>query len=325
MSIDLDERLADLRRTPHWPADERANILDEVLATDRTPHREDHRLVATHPNRRRRAITLATAAGLAAAACIAVPAVLPTGSPGAADQAAAVHALQRLAHLAAITPVSPSDDIGPNQYLHYVDVEHQNALAGQPAGDSRYEYWVRADGYTWQRRSEHFSSVWQRDEVWRWPGGPDVIDGVPAPQSLDELPTDPAALESYLRAHSVGSTSSDERVFVAVVDLVRRGLAKPALRSAAIEVLAQLGHVKLGAATHDSHGNPVQEFDFVDPANRPDEVSAVMFDTRTAQITEEQGFFDGKLHYIRTVPVFDVVDSVPASIREQAVLQDMNR
>lgn len=321
MSIDLDERLADLRRSPDWPADERANVLNQVLAADRIPHREDHRLIATRPNRRRRTITLAAAAGLAVAACIAVPAVLPAGSPGAADQAAAVQALRHLAHVAAIRPDGPSDHLGPHQYLHYVDVEHQNALAGQPASDSRYEYWVRADGLTWQRRTERFGAEPVRNAVWQLPAGPQFIDGVTSPQDLDGLPTDPATLESYLRAHTVGSTSSDERVFVAVVDLVRRGLATPSLRSAAIGVLAQLGHVRLGDATHDSLGNPVQEFDFVDPKGRPDEVTAIMFDTRTAEITEEQLYFDGKLHFIRTVPVFEVVNTVPASIRAQAVVQ----
>jgi hypothetical protein len=318
MTIDLDQRLSDLRRAPHWPADERANILDEVLAADPTPHRTDLRLTVTRPHRRRRAITLAAAAGLAAAACIAVPAVLPAGSPGAADQAAAVRALHHLAHVAA---VGPSDHLGPNQYVHLVDVEHQNALAGQPAVDSRFEYWIRADGLTWQRRNENLGVSPVREQVWLLPRGPQLIDGLPTPQFLDGLPTDPASLESYLRSHSVGSTSSDERVFVAVNDIVRRGLAKPNLRSAAIEVLAQLGHVRLGDDTRDSLGRPVQEFEFVDPNGRPGEIQAIMFDTRTAQITEERDYLNATLHFTRTVPVLEVVDSVPASIRDRAVPQ----
>ncbi|MDT4913332.1 MAG: hypothetical protein QOC66_2460 [Pseudonocardiales bacterium] len=317
MTTDLDGRLADLRLAPHWPAADRAIMLDQVLSTDPVPHRADLRLITCRTRRGRRTAVLATA-GLAAAACIAVPAVLPAGSPGSADQAAAVQALHHLAHVAA---VSPSDHLGPNRYLHLVDVEHQEALAGQPAGESRFEDWIRADGQTWQRRSERSGAAPVHEEVWLLPPGPQVIDGMTSPQFLDRLPTDPAALESYVRAHSVGSTSSDERVFVAVADIVRRGLAKPNLRSAAIEVLAQLGHVRLGDDTRDSLGNPVQTFEFVDPNGRPGDIQTVMFDTRTAQITEERDYFRGKLHFSRTVPVLEVVDTVPANIRERAIAQ----
>ncbi len=318
MSTDLDQRLSDLRLAPHWPADERAVILNQVLSSDPIPRREDHRLIATRPNRRRRTVALAAAAGLAAAACIAVPTLLPAGSPGSADQANAIQALHHLAHVAA---VSPSDHLGPNQFLHLVDVEHQGPTPGQPGVESRFEYWVRPNGQTWQLRNERSGTDPARKEVWLLPPGPQFIDGMNSPQFLDRLPTNPAALEAYVRAHSVGSTSSDERVFVGVTDIVRRRLAKPKLRSAAIEVLAHLGHVRLGGATHDSLGNPVQAFEFVDPHGRPDDDRTIMFDTRTAQITEEQEYFRGKLYFTSTVPVFEVVDSVPANIRAAAIPQ----
>ena len=318
MTTDLDQRLVDLRRPPHWPATERAVVLEQVLSTDPAPHRADVRLISSRTPRSRRAALLATAAALAAAACIAVPAVLPAGSPGSADRAAAVQALHHLAHIAA---VSPSDQLGPNQYLHLVDVEHRQALADQPAVQSRFEDWIRADGQTWQRRTERSGSDPAQEQVWLLPPGPRLIDGMPAPQYLDRLPTEPGALEAYVRAHSVGSTSADERVFVAVSDIVRRGLATSDLRSAAIDVLAHLGHVRLGDVTRDSLGNPVQSFEFVDPSGRPGEVQVLMFDTRTAQITEERDYFHGKLHFTRTVPVFEVVSSVPADIRDTAITQ----
>ncbi|HZC70954.1 MAG TPA: CU044_5270 family protein [Jatrophihabitans sp.] len=310
MTFDLDERLADLRGAAHWPSDERATVLDQVLAAD-------HRLLAAHPHRRLRVVSLA-AAGLAAAACIAVPTLLPPGSPGSADEAAAVQALHHLAHVAA---ASPSDHLGPHQYLHVVEVDHQNALAGGAADNSRFEEWIRADGLTYQLRTETTPTDPAHVEVWLLPAGPQTIDGMTAPVYLDQLPTDPGALETYVRTHTVGSTSSDERVYVAVADIVRRNLAGPKLRSAAIDILARLGHVRLGDQTQDSLGNPVQAFEFVDPEGRPDDVRVVMFDRRTAQITEEQEYFHGKLLFTRTVPVFDVVDSVPADVRDHAVVQ----
>lgn len=317
MTIELDDRLADLRQPTVWPPEARLDVLNQVLTSDPTPQRADRRIVITRPNRRR-TVTFVTAAGLAAAASIAIPAALPAGAPGSADQAAAVEALHRLAHLAA---VSPTDHLGPTQYVHVVDVEHQNATPGQPAAQGRYEDWIRADGLTFQLISERTGTAPARREVWRIPPGPLPIDGMTAPQYLDRLPTDPTRLESYVRAHSEGSTSSDERVFVAVADIVRRGTADPDLRSAAIEVLARLGHVRLGDETRDSLGHPVHAFDFVDPHGRPDEIRTIMFDTRTAQITEERDVFHGKLFFIRKVPTFGVVDSVPANIRRDAVLE----
>ncbi len=316
MTTDLDKRLAELRLAPHWTADERAVILDHVISTDPEPQRADRRLVAAHARPSRRTAVFATA-GLAAAACIAVPAVLPAGAPGSADQAAAVQALR---HLARVAAVSPADDLGPNQYLHLVDVGHQNSSPGQAASDYRYEYWIRADGLTYQRRMDN-DEAGSRAENWLTPPGPQFVDGLTAPVYLDQLPTEPGALESYVREHSTGSTSADEQVYVAVADIVRRGLAGPRLRSAAIEILARLGHVQLGAETHDALGNPVQAFDFVDPEGRPGEVETVMFDTRTAQVTEDRDYLDQKLFAQTTVPVFEVVDSVPASVREHAVVQ----
>ena len=316
MTTDLDDRLADLRGPVDWSARERAAVLDHVLAADATPQGRDHRLVAARPRRHVR--TLVATAGLAAAACVVVPTLVPAGSPGAADQAAAVQALHRLAKVAAVSPV---DHLGPRQYLHLVDVEHQNALAGQPAQNSRFEDWIRADGLTYQRRTETTPTDPAHVEVWLLPPGPQTIDGMTARVRLDRLPTDPAALEAYVRAHSEGSTSADERVFVAVSDIVRRGLAGPRLRSAAIEVLARLGHVRLGDSKRDSLGNPVEAFEFDDPHGRPGDVRTVMFDTRTAQITEERERFDGKPFFTRTVRVFAAVDTVPADIRRQAVVQ----
>jgi hypothetical protein len=59
----------------------------------------------------------------------------------------------------------------------------------------------------------------------------------------------------------------------------------------------------------------------VDRHGRPDDDRTIMFDTRTAQITEEQEYFHGKLHFSSTVPVFEVVNSVPVNIRQSAVAQ----
>ena len=118
-----------------------------------------------------------------------------------------------------------------------------------------------------------------------------------------------------------GRTVGDERVFVAIAQIVGRGLAPPRLRAAAIEVLARLGHVRIGSRTRDSRGNPVQEFTFVDPHARPGDVQPLMFDTRTAEITEQRDYFNGKIHFKFGITVLDIANTVPAAIREAAVLQ----
>jgi hypothetical protein len=59
----------------------------------------------------------------------------------------------------------------------------------------------------------------------------------------------------------------------------------------------------------------------LDPDGRPGDIRTVMFDTRTAEITEENDYVQGELLFSRTVPVFEVVDALPSDIREHAVVQ----
>ncbi|MEP7019197.1 MAG: CU044_5270 family protein [Pseudonocardiales bacterium] len=326
MSIDADHVLERIRPGAGLTASESEAMLTAILATPaqadaRAPRDSRSRLTgvarrrtARGQVRHRRTFAIAGAAAVAVAAMITVPSILPSSSPGSADHAAAAQALRHLAHVAASSIVSPADHLGPHQYVHIVDVEHQNALAGQAASDGRYEYWMRADGGGWQRNYWRYGNTIHVDEVsLLYPDEHHPDD----PLYLERLPTEPAALDAYLRAHTSGSTSSDERVFVAIAEIVGRGTATPTLRAAAFEVLARLGHVELGTSTHDSQGNPAQEFRFVDPRGRPNEVNTLLFDTHTAQITEQRMYFNGRLHF-RSSRTFEVTDRVPASIREHA-------
>ncbi|PZS24584.1 MAG: hypothetical protein DLM58_24465 [Pseudonocardiales bacterium] len=327
MTVDADDVLERIRPAAGLSASESDAMLTAILTApghaDARAPRDSRSRFADIARRRttrghvrhRRTFAIAGAAAVAIAAMITVPAILPSGSPGAADHAVAAQALRHLAHVAASSIVSPADHLGPHQYVHIVDVEHQNALAGQAASDGRYEYWMRADGGGWQRNYWRYGDSAYVDEVsLLYPDEEHPDDAL----YLEHLPTEPTALDAYLRAHTTGSTSSDERVFVAIAEIVGRGLATPTLRAAAFEVLARLGHVELGTSTHDSQGNPVQEFRFVDPTGRPNEVNTLLFDTHTAQITEQRMYFNGRLHF-RSSRTFEVTDTVPASVREHAV------
>jgi hypothetical protein len=311
MTNDLDDRLAALRPVPHWTDAERAAVLDRVLA-DRADGPIPFRA------RRRRLVLGVTGLVAAAAAAVAVPLLLPTGSPGGPDPAAA-RALRHLAHVAA---GGPNLHVGPGQYIHLVLTSHQNPTPGQPTVDSRYESWTDATGRTWQVRDDR--SDWAgaeptitSHEVWLIEPGRGIGD-VLTQRDLEKLPSDPVKLRAYLDEHGEHANSTDERIFLGVGTILRGGMAPPALRSAAIQVLAGLRHVTIGTTTIDADGNPVQEFDFADPATRKGERWAVLFDTRTAQITEERQDFHGKVLYRGDVSRLGVVDSLPATVRAEA-------
>ncbi|HEU5265837.1 MAG TPA: CU044_5270 family protein [Jatrophihabitans sp.] len=311
MTTDLDQRLAALRPAPHWTDAERAAVLDRVLANPAdTP-------IPFLAWRRRRSLALAIT-GLVAAVAVAVPILLPAGSPGGADPAAA----RALGHLAHVAAGGPDLHLAPGQYIHLVLTSHQNPTPGQPTVDSRYESWTDATGRTWQVRDDRTDwagaePTTTSHEVWLIEPGRGIGD-VLTQRDLEKLPSDPAKLRAYLDEHGEHANSTDERIFLGVGTILRGGMAPPALRSAAIQVLAGLRHVTIGATTTDANGNPVQEFVFADPATRKAERWALLFDTRTAQITEERQDFKGKLLYRGDVTGLDVVDSLPAVVRAEA-------
>jgi hypothetical protein len=181
----------------------------------------------------------------------------------------------------------------------------------------RVETWISAAGRVWQRNAQSMNGRQLFDEVTVHTNKGNDFDA-PSPAFLRSLPTGVAALQRYLRGHVTGSGSTDEAVFVAIGDMLRWGYAPPALRAAAVNVLARTPHVELGATTRDPLGRPVREFEFVDAARRPGEVSSLLFDTRTAQIVGTST--DAKdLHLRSTIEKADVVDAVPHAIVQAAV------
>lgn len=317
MTTNFDERLAALRPTPRFTAADRESVLSRVMSHD--PADSSGAPVAPMSSRhRRRTAAIAAIAGLAAAAAIAVPALLPSGSPGSPAPASA-QALRRLAHVAAGGQVL---HIGAGQYLHLVMTGHQNSSPGQPSTDVRYEYWTDASGKTWQRRDEIASGdVPDTHEVWvTKPGG--EVGQIQTQRDLEQVPVEPVELRAYLDKHSEPASSRDEQTFLGVGTILRGGMAPPALRSAAIEVLAALPHVSIGSTSQDANGNPVQEFVFEDQATRRNERWALLFDTRTAQITEERNYFHGKVFSRGDVTELGILDALPADILANAKAQN---
>jgi hypothetical protein len=301
------DRLEALRPTEEsvdrmWSPGERRAALTRVL-----------RPAPARPHRARRPLMLAVAAASVAVVGLAVSLVLPSGAPGGASPAAAAE-LDRLAGIAA---AAPFDVAGPGRFLHMVIVETQTssgAAAENPVGTSVHsmESWSAHDGSTWRRDTLAGRTMYFRfgpDGNFATDGSADVL----SPAYLASLPTDANALRTYLRSHVTGSTSTDEAVFSAVGEMLRRGFAPPALRVAAIDVLKHTAHVELGAATADQLGRPVIELDFVDQRNRPDEVQALYFSTSTAEILQETDRWPG-MDFQSVVQSTGVVDAVPDEV-----------
>jgi hypothetical protein len=267
-----------------WPAQQQDDTLAAVLAHDHRPDRRDHRLTRSpRQTRRRRGVAGAAILGVAAAV-VSLQVVLPQGGPGGATPAAAT-ALEGLAITAAAS--DPADLARPGQFRHLVERTWQAAMpeGGMPIRQT-VESWIATDGRSWRRDHGNDNTGHLFDEYLAFPPGGDQTYSA-SPAYLASLPTDTSALQHYLRAHVSGSTSRNEAVFVAVGDLLRTGIAPPALRAAAIRVLARTSHVALGTTRSDALGRPVIRFDFIDNKGRPDEIQSLLFDPKTAALVGE--------------------------------------
>lgn len=307
-----------------WPLAQRAELAEGIRsgqfgAQARLRYRPAPRRFRSRCGR---LVAVSTLVAAATTTVVALPTVLPQGTPGGASPAAAA-ALERLARVAADTP---ADTARPGQFVHTVVRNHQVGvfLDGPPYPgtrdlNDRYESWAGSDGQVWRLDATVAKA---RDGKVVGAGK----DALFFPASMGEkdydasLPTAAGDLETYLRAHVHGSSSTDEAVFVALGDILRSTTAPATLRSAALTVLARTDHVSLGAATTDSQGRRVQEFAFADDSIRAGVVQRFYIDPRTAQLLEERTI-QSKLVNTTTVLASDVVDSVPIGIQRSAVAQ----
>ena len=263
MTTDLDERLADLRRPVDWPA-ARACCRPRTRCWPPTPHREgrDHRLVAARPRRR---VPHAGGRGRVwplqpASRC---PTLVPAGSPGSADQAAAVQALHQLARsrrsARAITSgrtsictwsMSSTRTRWPVSPRRTAVSRTGSAPTGSPGSGA-----PRAR----RPRPAHV-------EVWLLPPGPQAIDGMSARNtSIDCPPTRRRWRPTCGRTPSGPprrtSGSSSRSPTSCAVDWPGPRSARPRSRSS-----PGSGTSTRRCSTRDSLGNPVQAFEFVGSA-----------------------------------------------------------
>lgn len=296
MSTDELDRTA--RYRPHMELRGADDILDRILADcPRTATRSGQRTA-----------TLVAVAATVAVAAVLAPALLPTSSPGGATPAAAAELL-RLSRAAAAS--STETPLRPGQFRQVVITEHQV----RPQLDTTLDTWTGSDGRFWRRFvTKHADGTPGRTETYLLTKPDPVTAG---------FPTDPDELQRYLTAHATGSTSTDEAVFSQLADLLRGPTVPAALRSAATQVLARTGHVQLGPRTTDSYGRTVQEVRFVDEANRPGQVQAIVFDTADARSTAERITVadpqTSSPYYQEAVAPAVITNEVPADVLRDAV------
>jgi hypothetical protein len=238
---------------------------------------------------------LVALAGVIAAVLVVIEAVLPSGTPGAPPKAVA--AIERLAVTAAR---SPGDRAKPGQYSHLIERIRQ--------GNETIviQTWTSHDGLSWRSYTANdgappYSVGW---------GESDTAD--PSLQFLDSLPTNPTALNHYLRSHVSGSSSTDAAVFTAAGDLLRQGDAPPALRAAVIRVLERTSGITAEAA-EDSVGRAAVKITFTDPT-RQSGPQSLLFDPKTSSLLEEQDGPNFTATYTYTRPA----DKVPAVVAAEA-------
>ena len=232
---------------------------------------------------------------------VAASVLLAVGFAGASVVTSGMPSASALESLARTARAQAATAIPAGQFAHLVTTSTQTgfqvsapdpvkAAAGDLPGDPArtetrvLESWTSADGITWRHDTESMSSAAAAGATttrdWRF-----CSSGQFSPSSVAALPTTASALEASVRASAQGSNSADEAVFVALGDLLRLGYADPALRAAAIDVLAGIPGVTTSTVTRN--GQPALVVVFRDEAHRPGVAQTLTFDPGTSVLVAE--------------------------------------
>jgi hypothetical protein len=292
-----------------WTPAMRTDVLTDIL-TSTQPPRMKHRGPAGG-RRWGRIGALATGAALAAATAAVV---LPAGSPGGPDQAAAA-TLEKLV----VAARQEGGAVAPNQFAYVQQDSEETLAAGEPVapGATRVgnlertssEQWTAPDGTVWLYRAlGRDQACLARVPASLSPSGVYDYENMPAAE-LAALPTDPDRLASYLDSHPSGDNRGPENRFLIAGDLLRSGLASPTLRSAALRVLAQTSGIQVTPDSRDGAGRPAIRVDMPFQYG----VESLFFDAATSRVLEEQTTQNQYL-FRSVVQESKVVDSVPSTL-----------
>ena len=272
-----------------WYIGRREQVLRQVMAAhpaETTPLR---------PRRRPRWGLVAAAVALVATAGLFVQVLLPMGSPGSPQAAAA------LDRLAGAVPADVPIPEGSFQLTVYRDT----GLAETENGYERYHTerstWLASDGWAWAHQTGDQAAYY-------------IFQPVPRNWDLNLVPADPTVMEAYLRARVMGSSSVDEALFVAVSDTLTFEATPAATRAAAIRMLAGVPGVTVAEGVSDPQVRPATEVRFVDEGNRPGVVNSIFLDPADTQLLAKVTTVDGEPHYISSYTERRIVEALPQDI-----------
>lgn len=287
-------------RTDEWGQAERAAALDTALSTWRS-----------HPPTSRRTRWLTVAGGIAAAAvAVVIIELVPSGNHG--QPAGGTEGTGTPSSITSIAPSPTPIAQGPVEQLadtarhttlgnpqdgqywyHKVDLYQAGGHGKAPTIVGSNTNWVAANGDDW-----HLDDEGGSPSCTYYP-----FVGTPNPNHtntdyLRSLPTDPTALDTYLRAHVTGSGSIDEAVFVAIADTLHNyeGLVPPDTRAAFIEVLARVPSVTVRSNVSYGDGGTATTFSYKHEGT-------LWFDESTAQVVYQDG-----------APEYRIVDKLPDQV-----------
>ena len=236
--------------------------------------------------------------------------VLPTNSPGGPEAAIAAP-FQRL-QTAALH--NPQPVVGQGKFAYVASAVYSVHDSKIVKTIALNKDWTAPNGNSWNSHSESGQTNCASAEL----RGTTTF-GNADQNFFNNLPTDPDALNTYMRSHVGGSSSKDEAVFVAVEDVLRTagGLASPQLRAALIGVLAQTNHVTVREDVRDVLNRAATRVDFKDQERRPGELNSLYFDPSTSQLVQvgasnSNGSSPSNVDVVTTQKV---VDTLPASMK----------
>jgi hypothetical protein len=308
---DITRRLESYRpgdRADEWGQTERAAALEAALHAERAT-------VIAHSSisRRRRWLTVAGGVAAVAAAVLVIEFVPSSGHrqpAGSSERPGTPTTSSSLPSATSGVPTSPAPipqgpvgrlaeaarhtTLGNPQdgqfWYHKVDLYQPSGRGKTPTLVGSNTNWVAANGDDWLLEDEGGSPLCT---YYPYLGTPNPNH--PNTDYLRSLPTDPSALETYLRAHVSGSNSIDQAVVVAISDTFGNyeGLVPPDLRAAFIEVLARVPSVTVRSGVQYGDGGTATTFTYKND-------QSLWFDETTAQVVGQQA-----------APEYQIVDTLP--------------
>lgn len=198
------------------------------------------RAAAPAPVSRRRVPAMKLAFAALAAGTAAVATVIAVSSTPPADPPYSVQQSGRQILLAAATAAAATPQESGTYW--YVKTTYTKTFNGN-TGRSSIETWTRRDGGSWVRESGEDKAK-ANDRDGHWSDGFDLGETRLTYEQIQQLPTDPEALVTWLVQHAGDPPMPEIRRIVPLISVLSSMPAPPAVRAAAFRALASSPNVR---------------------------------------------------------------------------------